>query len=84
MDIVEVCETHVRERFLTDVPHYPGCEQGHVICALKELLELTQHLLSQVMDSEETLDRERAQHAADVERLALELRSRDGDEGTSA
>jgi hypothetical protein len=81
MDIVELCDTHVRERFNEADQHYPGCEQAHVVCAMRELLDLTRHLLTQVVESDRQLDEERAQHRAEVDRLAEELR-RVSDEAT--
>lgn len=79
MDIVELCDTHVRE-LTNGGTHYPGCEQAHVICAMRQLLELTRHLLEQVVESDRLLDEANARHAEEVERLAGELRALQGQE----
>ena len=77
MDIIELCEQHIRERDNPGAAHYPGCEQSHLVCAMKELLELTRHLVQQITESDRQLDQAREQHAQEIEALAKELRGRE-------
>lgn len=82
MDIIELCKTHVRERLNAGQTHYEGCEQEHVICAMEKLIELTEHLLAELLAADAKADRQLASCREDVEKLRQQLGGmvRDGGE----
>lgn len=82
MDIIELCKRHVSERLSDGKTHYEGCEQEHVICALEKLIELTEHLLAELLAADAKADRQLASCREDVEKLRQQLGGmvRDGGE----
>lgn len=85
MDIIELCKTHVRERMNEGQTHYEGCEQGHVICAMQKLIELTEHLLGELLAADARADQALASCREDVEKLRQQMEGMNDneDEGDS-
>lgn len=84
MDIIELCKTHVRERLNEGDTHYSGCEQGHVICAMQKLIELTEHLLSELLAADARADQQLASCREDVEKLRQQMEGMNGDQDEGA
>lgn len=81
MDIIELCKTHVRERLNEGGTHYEGCEQGHIVCAMQKLIELTEHLLEELLAADAKADKQLASCREDVEKLRQHIQRMVGDGG---
>lgn len=67
MDIIETAKRHVNRQ--PDATHYEGCEEEHPVCAMARLVELTEHLLAELMAADGREQDVRRERDEEVERL---------------
>jgi len=68
MDVIEACKRHIN-RAGDGTTHYEGCEEEHALCAMSNLVSLTEHLIGELMAADTRYEELAADKNAEVERL---------------